>query len=294
MSEQKTTEKNNGKNKRKSIVIKVVIVVIVLIVLIGIPLIIDRFLAHEVYLVWCRRFDVESPMKVGEWFGFLGSYLGVVGTIIVGIVAYRQAYTINEQNENYNRLQEKIAEMQKEITDFQLHPIIYIRDTSIKFAWDVTKQLSIQQEIEDYYFCIYGKQSTGSKNQYILLNISFDDKGIMPTVQYEIMDFEWKIADNNYQIKLNEFKRKIDAYDKITILIDDSDTISDKDTFFENLDKHINYASNGFYGYDKSILKLKIRFINQKVGNDKTYNIIYRVRSGVNELKPGDPFLKSE
>lgn len=66
MSEQKTTEKNNGKNKnkRKSVVIKVVIVVIVLIVLIGIPLIIDRFLVHEVYLVWCRRFDVESPMKV--------------------------------------------------------------------------------------------------------------------------------------------------------------------------------------------------------------------------------------
>lgn len=75
-----------------------------MIVLIGIPLIIDRFLVHEVYLVWCRRFDVESPMKVGGWFGFLGSYLGVVGTIIAGIVAYRQVDIINEQNENYNRL----------------------------------------------------------------------------------------------------------------------------------------------------------------------------------------------
>lgn len=235
----------------------------------------------------------ESPMKVSEWFGFLGSYLSVVGSIIIGIIAYWQTHIINKQNEDYSHLQQEIAKMQKDIDVFQTHPIISVSETKIDVVNNLKQRLETKRKIEDYYFTVFGKQSCDSGIRYIMITVQFEDRGIIPTVQCEILDLKWEIAGKEYDIKLDKGKRIMDTYDRIVILIDDNDSIIDKDAFFEDVNMHMYYFNNGKVGYDKSILKLKVCFSNQKE-KTQTYDITYRVKSGDQKLDSGIPFLKSE
>ena len=72
--------------------------IIVIIIRALIPYLLDRFFAYELYAIWESHMKRESLMEVNEWFGFLGSYLGAVGTIVIGIVAYMQTDIINKQS----------------------------------------------------------------------------------------------------------------------------------------------------------------------------------------------------
>lgn len=216
------SKKNNveRRDKEKGKLKKYLIITVIMLTLL--PIVIDRFFAHEGYMVWCRWMKIESPMKVGEWFGFLGSYLGVIGTIMIGIVAYWQTHIINKQSEGLSDLQKQMAEMQKEISDFQIHPIIHIKEILLQVENGSNNQLSTLQEIDDFYFTIYGirrereiSQPSGTK--YILVTISFEDKGIIPTVQCEIPGLKWTIAGKDYNIRISERKQRIYAYDKIYI-----------------------------------------------------------------------------
>lgn len=263
------------------------------IILILIPIGIDRFFAHEWYMIWCNWMREESPMKVSEWFGFLGSYLSVIGSIIIGIIAYWQTHIINKQNEDYSHLQQEIAKIRKDIDVFQTHPIISVSETKIDVVNNLKQRLETKRKIEDYYFTVFGKQSCDSGIRYIMITVQFEDRGIIPTVQCEILDLKWEIAGNEYDIKLDKDKRIMDTYDRIVILIDDNDSIIDKDAFFEDVNMHMYYFNNGKVGYGKSILKLKVCFSNQKE-KEQTYDITYRVKSGDQKLDPGIPFLKSE
>lgn len=292
------SKKNNveRRDKEKGKLKKYLIITVIMLTLL--PIVIDRFFAHEGYMVWCRWMKIESPMKVGEWFGFLGSYLGVIGTIMIGIVAYWQTHIINKQSEGLSDLQKQMAEMQKEISDFQIHPIIHIKEILLQVENGSNNQLSALQEIDDFYFTIYGirrereiSQPSGTK--YILVTISFEDKGIIPTVQCEIPGLKWTIAGKDYNIRISERKQRIYAYDKIYILIDSSDFTIDEGSFFKDLDLHEHYINNGKRGYGWSTIELRIRFTNQK-GNWHLYKLICRIKSISGDLKVDSLYLESE
>lgn len=270
-----------AKTKKILFVIGTIIAVLSFIFL---PVAIDRFFAYEWYMVWCKGWEVESPMKVGEWLGFLGSYLGVAGTIIIGMIAYRQTNIIASQGQ-------ELSELQRKITDFQIHPVIHIKETQLEVENKPNRPLSTAKMLEDHYFAIYGEQRKNAGKNYILISISFEDKGIIPTVRCEISDLEWEIAGHKYCIGLDAGKRKVSAYDKLYILIDNSDLTADQDNFFQDLDWHEHFASIGKWGYDKSILKVKINFVNQKE-YCQMYELTYRIKSYSGGLKADSLFLR--
>ena len=263
-------------------------------ILIVIPLALDRFFAHELYMIWFGSLvKVESPMEVGEWFGFLGSYLGVVGTIIIGIIAYWQANTINQQSKYLNDLQVKIGEIQQEINDFQTHPIIRIKDIKIHAEYDSDMAITIQDNLKDCYYTIYGEEWTGDGKHFVLVTISFEDKGIIPTVQCVLNEFEWTIGGNIYSIKLNKSKSKVDTYnDEINILIEDNDILIDSKAFFQDIDLHEHNKNNGSAEHEKSNLALNITFINQK-GKQQTYRVKCLTKSVDDGIQAGSVYFKN-
>lgn len=283
---------NEKEKKEKRWTLRWLLFIIFILVLI--PYLLDRFFAHECYMLWCGMMKIESPMTVGEWFGFLGSYLGAAGTIIIGIIAYRQTHIIDKQNKDLSDLQAQMAKLQKEITDFQIHPIIHIRETGVEVVNDPEKSVMRAKEIEDHYFSIYGQQRNFQGAKYVMFKISFEDRGIIPTVRCVISDIIWEIAGNDYKIELDKDKRTIDAYDKIYILINEDDIKENKkDAFFRDLDLHEHHASNKKYGYGKSILTINIEFVNQKEHSQR-YELKYGIISASNayELKADSLFLK--
>lgn len=284
------------KKKMKKNVSRIVLLLVIF------PFLLDRFLAHRVYMLWCQFMKLESPATVGEWLSFLGSYLGVAGTVIIGLVAYWQTSIINRQSEGLNRLQEKVMEMQKELTDFQIHPVIRIKKTEIEIKSGLKGSFIVAKDLEGYYFSVYGQRWTGSGSHYVKIRIFFEDKGLIPVAQCEISDIEWKIGDHRYLIELNDIKRKISAYDVVNILVDDNDRIyyltddsktpCKMDTFFADLDLHEHNNTNGYIGYDKSTLILKITYFNQKYS--QSYALTYWIQSDNGSLVFGTPFLKRE
>lgn len=232
-------------------------------------------------------------MKVEEWFGFLGSYLGVLGTILIGVIAFKQTAIINEQNTKYNELQQQMNILQGQLTDFQIHPIIQIINTSIEVVNDPQKPVTTARDIENYYFAIYGNKMESAGTRYIKIKISFEDKGLIPTVECEITKIEWAIASNSYSIQLNGVKQKIGAYDTLNVFIDDKDEISDKEAFFHDLSLHEHFNSNGLNEYDKSILTLTVTFFNQK-RYSHPYTLVYWIRSVSGKLAAESMFLRSE
>lgn len=281
---EKKEKKENGWSIRRFFLIMFILVLI--------PYLLDRFFAHECYMLWCGKMKVASPMKVGEWFGFLGSYLGAAGTIVIGIIAYRQTRIIDDQNKELSDLQAQMIKLQSDITNFQIHPIVHIRQTELEVVIDSNKSMTRAKEIEDYYFTIYGQKRNFQGAKYVICRISFEDRGIIPTVRCAISDLTWTIAGNGYKIELDEDKRTIDAYDKIYILISENDIKENKkDDFFRDLDLHQHHDSNKRYGYDKSILAINIKFVNQKEFS-QVYELKYCIISEDYELKADSLFLK--
>lgn len=256
------------------------------VIVVFLPVIIDRLLTHGCYRVLFQvgLLRKASVMDEGEWFSFLGSYLGAIGTIVIGMIAYRQSQRLG-------KLQDQMNQMQKEITNFQIHPIISVKKTEIQIKNEPGMPLTAKKEIENYYFSIYGKQWSGSGIRYIVIRIPFEDKGIIPTVRYKIMNLTWEIVGQNYPITLSKDKCIQNTCDEVKIIIDEDDAIPDTADFFNNATLHRDYSSNKLYGYDKSKLTLEIQFINQK-GYDQIYKIQYWIRSD-NGLEIGSPFVES-
>lgn len=277
------------KKRKKYVGLNITIIAI----LILIPIILDRFFTYEMYTIWESRIKRESVMNVGEWFGFLGSYFGAVGTIFIGIVAYMQTDIINKQSQHMSTLQVQIGELQKEINVLQLHPIIRIKDTKITVRDNLSQQRLIAGEIEDLHFAIYGEHWDSDGIRYIMITINFEDCGLIPTVQCELSNIKWNIAGKIYDISLAKKKRKINTLytDVVKVLIEESDIIAGSDSFFRDIDIHEHNTNNGTVGYEKSTLTLNMRFINQK-GNDQTYKLACQISSFYEGLKVDSNFAE--
>lgn len=230
----------------------------------------------------------------------LGSCLDVDEMVIIVLVAYWQTSIIYRQSDDLNRLQEKVMEMQKELTDFHIHPVIRIKKTEIEIKSGLKGSFIVAKDLENYYFSIYGQKRTGNGSHYVKIRIFFEDKGLIPVTQCEISDIEWKIGDLRYLIELNKFKKKIQTYDVVNILVDDNDRIyyltnesktpCKMDTFFADQDLHEHNNTNGYIGYDKSTLTLKITYFNQKYS--QSYNLSYYILSVSGRFVTGLPFIK--
>lgn len=241
--------------------------------IIAIPIWLDRLILHQWYVVipW------ESSREPKEWMDFLGSYLGVVGTIVVGALAYWQTRVTRQQDK-------KIAELQDQITMYKVCPVIYFKDGTMKVYAGKLKRKMNRNIYNQIHYSLCGKLPSDDVLSFVHIIIPFQEKGFVPIEKVYLKELKWSIDDKTYVIALKDDKYTIMG-EQLQILIDCSDDITKEDCgasceqdFIDAIIKHQEYYGTGDYNYDKSHLMLKLQFVNQ-MGNLRNYELIYYIYS---------------
>ena len=93
--------------------LKVIIFIIAILLVIVLPFLIENIILCESV----APFNAEISFSKETWFGFIGSYVGAIGTIVLGYIAFYQNKKYkelsDESEERYLALQEEIKELTK-------------------------------------------------------------------------------------------------------------------------------------------------------------------------------------
>lgn len=74
----------NGKKNIKKYLIKIFFLMISILCIAIFPFIVEKIILCETII----PFDVPIVFSKEVWFGFIGSYLGAIGTIVLGYIAF--------------------------------------------------------------------------------------------------------------------------------------------------------------------------------------------------------------
>ena len=81
------------------------------------PFVINAIVTNKFYLGW---WFVESSLSSSEWFAFFASYIGNIGTILFGWIAYWQTELINRQSEQAQAQQIQINDLKQIVVQYQV------------------------------------------------------------------------------------------------------------------------------------------------------------------------------
>lgn len=111
-------EEDKMNNKKISyIVLNIVNILGIIIILIFIPFVIEKIILEENHF----PFNIYIGLSRDSWFGFMASYMGAIGTVILGIIALWQNKRYKElsdkSTEEVNRVQNELKELSKKTVD---------------------------------------------------------------------------------------------------------------------------------------------------------------------------------
>ena len=102
----------NGKGTKK-LLTKILLCLFLVLVVIILPFVIEKIILSEAIF----PFNVSVTFPKDVWFGFMGSYLGAIGTIVLGYIAFYQNKKYKELSDQSEKrfweLQEEIKELTK-------------------------------------------------------------------------------------------------------------------------------------------------------------------------------------
>lgn len=251
--------------------------------IIAIPIWLDQVILHQWYMV----IPIESARDPNEWMDFLGSYLGVAGTIVAGALAYwqtrvnrEQDKAIEKQKQNIEVQNQEIRRLQTQIAAYQIRPSVNFRDGTLKVYTGDRRQETNKKEYSKIYYSLMGKEPSESFMSFVYMKIPFQEKGLIPIEKICITRMEWSIADRVYTIEPVDGKYAL-INEEVQILIDSGDKITEPDIEENAARKFMNavliHQENFLIGrcnYDKSQLVIEVRFINQ-IAEDRRYKLDY-------------------
>lgn len=255
--------------------------------IIAIPIWLDQIILRQWYLV----IPIESARKPDEWMDFLGSYLGVAGTVVVGALAYWQTRVNREQDkaiegqrqdiENQNQ---EIRRLQAQIAAYQIRPSVNFRDGVLKVYSGNRRQETNKKEYSKIYYSLIGEKPSESLLSFIYIKIPFREKGLVPIEKICIVRMEWNIAGRTYSIAPAKVKYAL-VNEEVQILVDSDDKITEPGIEGNDvqrfMDKALTHQENSFigrYNYDQSQFVIMIKFINQ-IEKDRIYRLDYFIHN---------------
>lgn len=266
-----------------------------------IPIWLDQVILYNCYLV----IPFESSREPTEWMDFLGSYLGVAGTIVAGALAYWQTKVNRNQDEEIKRQERKLVEQEKEIkdlqnklTNYQSRPIIVFQSGTLEAYYQGSREEINKDIYRKKSYSICGSAPSRDHSSFIYINIPFQEKGYIPDKAVAISNLEWQIDDKFYNIELDDKKYTI-LGEQLQILIDGDDKITGSNTIenankelFEFMMIHQDFFKIGKANFNHSHFKVHIKFINQ-LELDRQYELDYYIFSEENKdyLSLTDPHI---
>lgn len=285
-----TKEKKSKKNIIRGVLIFAFLGVVLF--FITFPFILNKIITEKYYL----NFKLKSDLSKDDWFAFLGSYAGAVGTILFGLVAFCQTYMIHRQEEKLSEQQRKISELQDKITIYQVGPVIYVDKVKLSCLFDKRNPMTSRLNMQKYYFAAYGKENQSGSTDFVVMKLNLRNMSVIPAILCEIDKVEWVIATKVYQIILSKEKRMIHYADKIFIVIEDTDEIdiiapdnSLNHSFFQDLYTHLEYGNIGLKPYDRSELCIQMTFHNV-LGEKRKCAVRARIDTTEKKINIGRPY----
>ncbi len=218
---------------------------------------------------WYVLFPWQSALDEHEWFSFLGSYLGMGGTVIVGAIAYGQTKAIQQQ-------EKKIRALEEAMMQYQICPAIHFKEVCIRDeGLDLEEHFINRRRLQDYYFKFYGLDFLLNDSDFVCIVIQWSNDGIIPVENITVKKIEWKINGQTYEIHLRGFKKRAFGTGEIDILIDRGD-VEGEECFFDEIRKQRYFPLHRGAGSDKSELSVSMEFMNQ-YGKSTEYNLKCRI-----------------
>lgn len=255
--------------------------------IIFIPIWLDQVILNKWYIV----LPMESARTADEWMDFLGSYLGVVGTIVAGALAYWQTRVNREQDKEIEKQKQDIEDqnqeirrLQAQIAAYQILPSVNFRDGTAKVYAGSRRQETNRVKYGKIYYSLSGTEPPESLMSFACIRIPFREKGLVPIEEICIKRMEWAIAGRTYAIRPADGKYAL-MNGEVQILIDSGDVITEPDTdgatgqmFIDEILIHQENSLIGKYNFDKSRLTIELEFINQ-IAKPRTYKLDYFIYS---------------
>lgn len=166
----------NGRENIKKYLKKIIIFLFFILCIVAFPFIVEKIILCETIF----PFDLPIDFSKEVWFGFIGSYLGAIGTIVLGYIAFYQNKKYKElsdqSEQNFLELQQEIKELTKKsvflidlnskIEFSKYHPILSnlhysfenIRGEDLEKSFDLKNdafQISFRKENPNEYLTSY-------------------------------------------------------------------------------------------------------------------------------------------
>lgn len=258
-----------------------------IVLMIAFPVCLDRLILHQ----WYIAIPVESSRRPEEWMDFLGSYLGVIGTIAVGALAYwqtrvnrKQDQEIEKQKENIEIQNQEIRRLQAQLAAYQTSPAIGIKSGELKVYAGERKCQTNENRYSAIYHSMHGVLPSDKKSDFVHIRIPFWEKGLIPIEQICIRKLEWLIADRVYEVELKN-DNYAELSEELQILIDSGDEITraggNENCAREFVDAMMTHQENSTIGknnFSQSRLTIVAEFTNQ-IAKVRSYQLNYFIQS---------------
>jgi len=164
---------------------------LVVIFIIIFPIFLEKIIFRESFL----GISFETKFTLKDWFSFWGSYIGAVGTIILGYIALRQNKALSLANNDLNTIQ-------KEYFDNITMPSIRFQDT-IRFKYSKMEQVdkNFEDNINTKYPIVF-KEYKGDFMEEVCwhTNMSFYISSLsdIPLTDFKVEEFIWTLEGKEY------------------------------------------------------------------------------------------------
>ncbi len=179
-------------NSNKKINLKYFLFVILVTVFIIIfPILLEKVILKKSFLGICFK----TKFTVKDWFSFWGSYVGAVGTIVLGYIALRQNKALSLANDALNIIQ-------KEYLDNITMPSIRFQNT-IKFEYSEMEQVNknFQNNINTKYPIVFKEYKDDFIEEVCWhTNMSFYISSLshIPLTDFKVEEFIWTLEGKKY------------------------------------------------------------------------------------------------
>lgn len=189
-----------------------------ILIITGVPFIIEWIIRNETIF----PFNLPIYFSKETWFSFLGSYLGAIGTIVLGIIALKQNKSLSDANS-------KLSKMQEEYINNLLSPILRMGD-SISFEYALPMkdlEKNIQDSIDTKFPIVYDKIADQYKTivcWHTTMKLLIENCSEIPLTYFKVNSFDWEINGNKHSFRcdlINNMSRTtlIQKYNTFNICI---------------------------------------------------------------------------
>lgn len=266
----------------------------VLVFYVGFPLTLNAVITNK----WYWKFPIQSSLSETEWFAFFASYIGNIGTIFFGWLAYWQTELIKQESEKTKQQQIQIDHLKDIVVKYQVCPMVHFGRFSFVAYHKPLRRNLVKREVEQYLFAQYGTMECQPGNSFVVFTIDIRQQGIIPVSACDIEKLTWKISGKEYEIELKGEKRTPFLKNRLTFVIEEPDIDSgNREAFFQAVSDHYTYDSHKLAHYGQSELRIQILFSNEALRKRRyfvTYWIDTRNKNGNTMISVEEPYIRME